>query len=151
MKNFNNVTEILDFAIQNEQQAADFYHHLSSEATIKYMAETFGQFAKEEMGHKSRLEKIKSEGVYEAPQKDVLDMKISDYLISVPTSDKMSYQEALILAMKREKAAFKLYMKLSEMAPNDELKTIFRNLANEEAKHKLNFELEYDDIIYHEN
>jgi rubrerythrin len=63
----------------------------------------------------------------------------------------MSYQDALILAMKREKAAFRLYMKLAEIAPNDGLKTIFKNLANEEAKHKLNFELEYDDMIYREN
>ena len=61
----------------------------------------------------------------------------------------MSYQEALILAMKREKTAYKLYMKLSEMAPNDELKKVFKGLAVEEAKHK--FEIEYDDVVYKEN
>ena len=151
MKDFKNIDEILDFAIQNEQQAADFYDKLSGEATEKAMKETFSHFAKEEKGHKARLEKIKTDGVYEAQQEDVLDIKISDYLVSVNTSDKMTYQEALILAMKREKAAFKLYMKLSEISPTDDLKTIFKNLANEEAKHKLSFELEYDDVIYKEN
>ena len=63
----------------------------------------------------------------------------------------MTYQEALILAMKREKAAYKLYMKLSEIAPNDNLKKVFKGLAIEEAKHKLKFEIEYDDVIYKEN
>jgi len=151
MKDFKNIDEILDFAIQNEQQAADFYEKLSGEATEKTMRDTFSSFAKEEKGHKFRLEKIKEDGVYEAKQKDVLDMKISDYLVPVTTSGKMTYQEALVLAMKREKAAFRLYMKLSEMAPNEDLKILFRNLANEEAKHKLNFELEYDDVIYKQN
>ena len=151
MKKFENISEILDFAIANEQQAADFYNKLSAESVEKQMKETFSAFAKEEMMHKARLENVKNEGVFEEKQDDVLDMKISDYLVSNPTSEKMTYQEALVLAMKREKAAFKLYIKLSELAPDDKFKTIFRNLANDEAKHKLKFEIEYDDVIYREN
>ncbi len=151
MKDFKNIDEILDFAIKNEQQAADFYDKLSGESKEKSMRETFSHFAKEEKGHKARLVKIKNDGIYDAKQEDVLDMKISDYLVSVQTSERMTYQEALILAMKREKAAFKLYMKLSEIAPNEDLKILFKNLANEEAKHKLSFELEYDDVIFKEN
>jgi rubrerythrin len=151
MKDFKSIDEILDFAITNEQQAADFYNKLAGDSKEQQMKDTFASFAKEEQGHKSRLEKIKNEGVYEAKQEDVLDMKISDYLVSVASSDSMSYQEALILAMKREKAAFKLYTKLASIAPTSELKTIFKNLANDEAKHKLNFEIEYDDVIYREN
>ena len=151
MKDFKNIDEILDFAIQNEQQAADFYEKLSSEAKEKAMKETFAHFAKEEKGHKARLLKIKEEGSYEAPQEAVMDMKMSDYLVASGSSSNMTYQDALILAMKREKAAFKLYMKLSVIAPTKELTTIFKNLANEEAKHKLSFEMEYDDVIYREN
>ena len=151
MKNFQNIDEILDFAIANEQQAADFYNKLSSESVEKQMKDTFSAFAKEEMGHKARLEKVKNDRIFEEQQEDVLDMKISDYIVSSPTSDKMTYQEALVLAMKREKAAFRLYIKLSELAPDEKFKTIFKNLANDEAKHKLNFELEYDDVIYREN
>jgi rubrerythrin len=151
MKDFKSIDEILDFAIQNEQAAADFYIKLSDEAKDKSMKITFASFAKEEQGHKARLLKIKEEGVYEAPKKTVMDLKIADYLAPAITSDSMSYQDALILAMKREKAAFKLYTKLAEMAPNDGLKAVFKNLANDEAKHKLNFELEYDEMIYREN
>jgi len=151
MKDFKDINEILDFAINNEQQAADFYDKLSTESNESQIKETFASFAKEEKGHKARLEKIKNEGVYEAKEEEILDMKISDYLVSVTTSDKMTYQEALILAMKREKAAFRLYKKLASIAPTEDLKVIFNNLANDEAKHKMNFELEYDDVIYKEN
>ncbi len=151
MKDFNNIDEILDFAISNEQQAAEFYDKLASDAKDNKMKETFAAFANEEKAHKFRLTKIKQDGKCEVEEKDILDLKISDYLISVAPSSNMSYQEALILAMKREKVAFKLYMKLSDITPNEDLKRVFKDLAVEEAKHKLKFELEYDDIIYDEN
>ena len=151
MESFKTTNEILDFAIESEQEAADFYDNLAGDATEKAMRETFERFAREEKGHKARLIKIKNEGVYETTQEAILDMKMADYLVAGPASGKMSYQDALILAMKREKAAFKLYMKLSELAPNDDLKNIFRKLANDEARHKMNFEVEYDTIIYRGN
>jgi len=148
---FKTINEILDFAINNEQTACDFYNKLSSESNDKVMKETFSSYAKEEKAHKMRLVKIKETGVYNAEEKEILDLKISDYLVSTKTSENMTYQDALILAMKREKAAYKLYMKLSQIAPNDDLKNIFKNLAADEAKHKLRFEIEYDDVIYREN
>ncbi len=55
------------------------------------------------------------------------------------------------LAMKREKASFKLYTNLAERAPNDGLKDIFLTLAMEESRHKLRFELEYDEYVLREN
>ena len=67
-----------------------------------------------------------------------------------PKTD-ISYQDALILAAKKEKAAFRLYTKLSDLAQDTELKQLFAALAQEEAKHKLRFEVEYDDFILEEN
>ncbi len=151
MKEFESIEEILDFAIDNEQHAADFYNKLAKESTNTEMQKYFEQYAKEEMGHKSRLMKIKSGGVYTLKSEAVSDLKIGDYLVASKVSDNMSYQDALILAMKREKAAYKLYMKLSDIAPTLELEILFRDLANEEAKHKLKFETEYDEVILRDN
>ena len=53
--------------------------------------------------------------------------------------------------MKKEKAAYKLYTKLAERAPNEDLKNIFLSLAAEESKHKLSFEIEYDEYVLREN
>ena len=151
MDTFKNIEEILDFAIENEIIAAEFYDKLSDQAKSKSMKETFEKFSKEERGHEARLKKIKSEGVFKAQKEDILDMKMSDYLVKSKTKGKMTYQDALILAMKREKAAYKLYKRLAKSAPTKELKIIFTKLAAEEANHKMNFEIEYDDYIYIDN
>ena len=151
MKEFNSIDDILDFAIDNEQNAVNFYTQLANESTNQEMIDVFSQFAKEEMGHKAFLTKIKREGTYTAKTDKVLDLKMSDYLVDVKPTPNMPYDDALILAMKREKNAFKLYMHLSERAPNDSLKELFQSLAIEESKHKLRFELEYDEFVLREN
>jgi len=151
MKEFKNVDAILIFAIEQEQKAVDFYTALAKEAQSEEMKKVFIEFAGEEIKHKQRLTRIREEGVFTMPKQQVADLKISDYVVEVKASGKLSYEEALVLAMKREKAAFKLYSNLAERAPNDQLKDIFEALAMEESRHKLRFELEYDEFVLREN
>lgn len=151
MDKFGSVNEILDFAIQQEQNAVDFYTELSENAANADMKATFIQFAKEEMGHKARLTNIKETGIMESSGGQVADLKIADYVVKTSPSPTMSYEEALVLAMKREKAAFKLYSKLSERTDNADLRSLFQSLAMEESKHKLRFEIEYDEFVLREN
>jgi len=152
MKNFKDINEVLTFAINQEQEAIDFYTELAEQAKSNDVKETFYEFVKEEMEHKAKLIKIKMEGSFsEIKNEKVQDLMISDYLVPVkPTSD-MTYQQALIVVMKKEKAAYKLYKNLSKMSPSEELKDLFNLLALEEASHKLQFEQEYDDVILSEN
>lgn len=151
MEKFGSVNEILDFAIQQEQNAVDFYTALSTNADNQEMKATFIQFAKEEMGHKARLSTIKETGIMEGFREQVADLKISDFVVSTTPAPNMSYEEALVLAMKREKAAFKLYTRLAERTTNSELSQLFQSLAVEESKHKLRFEIEYDEFVLREN
>jgi len=151
MEEFKSMNDVLELAMEREQNAADFYSELARNANSETMKKTFAEFANEEKGHKARLQKIKETGEYDLKDDEVLNLKLGDYLMPVKPSGDVSYQDALILAMKREKAAYTLYMKLSEKAPTENLKKVFMDLANEEAKHKLRFELEYDDVVYHEN
>lgn len=151
MDTFNSIHEILDFAMQSEQDAVDFYTSLAEKMQNEEMKDVFLQFAREEVGHKARLQKIKDEGLFDMEADKVNDLKIADYVVHAGTSEDMEYRDALVLAMKREKAAFKLYTKLSERTDRPELKTVFQALAVEESKHKLRFELEYDDYVMREN
>ena len=151
MKEFSSINDILDFAINSEQKAVDFYVSLSQRFNDKVLKEAFVDFAKEEMGHKARLTQIKETGLYEMKKEDVQDLKIADYMVRTEPTNDMSYEDALRLAMKREKAAYRLYLALAERAPNDGMKNLFNGLAQEEAKHKLRFEIEYDDYILREN
>ncbi len=151
MKTFNSVDEILDFAMKSEQDAVDFYTSLADKMQNEEMKAVFLQFAQEEVGHKARLQKIKDEKIFDMEIEKVNDLKISDYVVTAKPSEDMEYSDALVLAMKREKAAFKLYSKLAERTDHPELKKIFEALAVEESKHKLRFELEYDDYVMREN
>ncbi|HRZ21240.1 MAG TPA: ferritin family protein [Bacteroidales bacterium] len=150
MKDFKSVEDILDFAVLNEQEAVDFYAGLARQARNEEMIKVFSQFAQEEMGHKSKLLHLKSTGQYTLGRDKVMDLKLSDYLVDVAPHPAMTYQEALILAMRKEKNAFRLYMDLSKIAPTRELQDLFVSLAQEESRHKLRFELEYDEFVLKE-
>ncbi len=151
MEEFKSINDILDFAIASEQEAVDFYTKLSKQDTNEAMKEVFLQFAREEMGHKARLTNIKEKQLFEFKEEKVSDLKIADYLVESEAKPDMTYQDFLIVAMNKEKAAFKLYSDLAKIAPNNEFRDIFLSLAQEEAKHKLRFEIEYDDYVLKEN
>jgi rubrerythrin len=151
MKEFTNITEILDFAIREEQAAVDFYLHLAAQSKNKKTQKVFEEYAEEEMRHKANLLSIKENGNFTLTDENVKDLKIAEYLVDVKPTANMSYQDALILAMKKEKAAFRMYTNLAEKAENPQVKSLFLNLAQEESKHKLAFEIEYDDYILKEN
>ncbi len=148
---FDSVDKILDFAIQKEQDAADFYTDLADKMEVEYMKTIFSQFAGEEKGHKAKLIAVKGGKRMLTAEKRVQDLKIGDNLVDIELTSDLGYQEALILAMKAEKAAFRLYNDLAVATDDGDLKQMFLSLAQEEAKHKLRFEIEYDDHVLTEN
>jgi len=151
MQEFQTADDVLDFAIANEEEAYSFYTELALSAANPAMREIFKQFALEEQGHKAKLLVVKRGKEVLGAQRKVGDLKIGDYLVELTPHPGMSYQEALIVAMKKEKAAFKLYIDLSEAVADAGLRETFLGLAMEEAKHKLRFELEYDERVLREN
>ena len=50
------VEQILDFAIEKEQDASDFYTGLAQKMKKQHMKKVFEGFAKEEQGHKKKLQ-----------------------------------------------------------------------------------------------
>ena len=147
MRHWNSIEEALAIAIAEEQAAADFYHRLAKQAELPGMKGVFEEFAQEEMNHKARLEAVRAGGGFLVPAQKIVDLRIADYLADVTPDPRLNYREVLILAMKKEKAAFVLYSELAERATDENLKSVFRALAEEEARHKLRFEIEYDDLM----
>ena len=144
---FTTIDQILEYAISNEEKAAALYYGLADKVERPGMRETFLHFAKEEEGHKARLVKIKEGEIPAVTEEKVANLGITEQLEDPKTSSNMTYQEALLFAMKAEKAAFVLYTKLAEATSDAGLQRVFRSLAQEEAKHKLRFEIEYDDHV----
>jgi len=151
MSSKNAVDEILDFAIRNEQESADFYTELSDKFKDSAIRSIFMDFAREETGHKKKLERVKNEKLYVPAPGKIDDLKIADYLDHVEGTGGIDYPQALKIAMIREKRAFKLYTNLAESARDENIRELFSFLAQEEAKHKLRFEIEYDENVLREN
>jgi len=147
----NTVEEVLDYAIGQEEQAAAFYADLAERAQKAGMRHILLEFSREEQRHKERLLAVKEGEHALTPEQQVVDLKLSDYLVEVDAAPDISYQDALIVAMKRERAAFNLYSDMAEKVQDSELKTVFVGLAKEEAKHKLFFESEYDERVLRDN
>lgn len=143
----DSINEVLEFAIGKEEAAAQMYRGLAEKVRRPGMRETFLEFAREEEGHKARLTRVKAGDMPAVSVERVRDLKLADYLVDAQVSPNMTYPEALLFAMKAEKAAFRLYSDLAASATDPRIAEIFRSLAQEEAKHKLRFELEYEDQV----
>jgi len=148
---FNTVHEILDFAIGKEQESHDLYVGLSKQTKNPAMKTVFEKFADEMAGHKRKLETVKAGKKLLSSSQKIVDLKIGDCLVDVEVEPNMDYQKALILAMKAEKNAYKMYHNLAQTTNDADVKDVLLGLAQEEAKHKLRFEIEYDDNIGREN
>jgi desulfoferrodoxin-like iron-binding protein len=158
LSGFGSINEILDFAIEKEQEASQFYADWAKKLTspnldpdqLFLLRDMFEQFSQEELKHKEKLIGVQAGNSFR-PSKQATDLKIVDYLVDIMPFPNMDYQEALIIAMKREKASLKLYSDLAAVAGSEDLQSLFTALAQEEAKHKLRLETEYEKEIYTEN
>ena len=140
--------EVLAFAIDREIDANQFYLALASRVDSKEMRKVLGDLAAEELEHKAKLELelIKTGKTVEIKQPPETPQRT--YIISDGQSLlDMDYKSMLKLAMEKEDAAFRLYVNLVPNAPDIESREVLLAIAQEEVKHKLRFQLEYDMIV----
>jgi len=143
--------EVINFAMQKEAGAAALYEEaakLSKRSEAKAM---FDELAAEERRHRETLGKLERKDVSRYTLERISDMKMSEYMRDVEFRRDMEYQDILILAIKREEKSRNLYTDLAAHTDDPELKKLFRALAQEEAKHKLKLETEYDEYVLTEN
>lgn len=148
---FENLKEIIEFAIEKEKEAAAFYNEVSLQESASGNRAMFESFAKEELKHQALLEKLLSDdldrSVADYKLKWIPDIKRSNYLVDLEYRKGMDYRDILLLAMKREEKALALYNDLESKSESSEQKRVFQILSQEEAKHKLALESIYDDYM----
>lgn len=147
MTDWGSVEEIIAFAIGEEEGAVRFYTDLAKRASNKAMRTALLEFAAEEASHKTKLERFRTGIAALTIDEEIPDLKIADYIVDVTPGPEMTYEDALIVAMKKEKSAYRLYSDLAQMVSDPEAKAVLQGLAQEEARHKLRFEVEYDESI----
>ncbi len=143
--------EVVWFAVDKEEEAAALYESAQKVVVTEQGKRTFAEFAAEERKHKKMLLELRYESLEEGAVGAVPNLKISDYLVEVEFRPDMSYQDMLILAMKREEQSLRLYTDLKSTTRDAQLQNLFSWLAQEEARHKLRLETIYDEEILREN
>lgn len=139
--------EILDFAVDREKEAVQFYRDLQNQSHFADQKAFLQELESMEMGHIIIIENMRKQLPSELQIKQVPNLHISEYLISDVDDIDLTYQNILIKAMKREEMSLKLYTEMSLKFPDSELSKLFAKLAGEEAGHKLKFEKLYDEWI----
>jgi rubrerythrin len=144
---FADLKEIIDFAIQKEQEAIDFYEEISHTASIAAHKQMLRDFAGEEAKHKKMLEDFDPQAIRNYRLQWIKDIKRSNYLVTIDYEKGMAYRDILMLAMKREEKALALYNELQKEVADPDAVKLFKILCQEEAKHKLTLETLYDEFM----
>ncbi len=152
---FNSVNEVLRFAIREEEAAHEFYISMMNITSDKRLRRVFHDFAEEEMSHREKLEEIlQKKDAFDTPEAG-REIKVSDFAVSGdyigPGGQGSEIQKLYAMAMTKEKASFKLYSDLADMATDEPCRQLLLSLAQEEAKHKLKLELEYEQQFMQDN
>lgn len=148
---FNSIEDILDFAIESEIEAAEFYEGICEQEEFRDKKDMMRDFAAEERKHQKLLEDVKAGSP--GTQLDdydftwISDLKRSNYVADIEYHSGMGYSDLLLLAMKREEKALQLYNDMLPKAHNEEQTKVFKMLCQEEAKHKLALETMFDDYM----
>ncbi len=146
--------EILKLAIQREIEAFNLYSEVARQTTHADTRRALEEMAEQERGHRIKLETILAGNVRWAVRlakaQSVTDLQLSDHLEGGSLEPNASYQDILLFAAKREKAAHDFYKAMSGLTDDTLLVNVFEMLANEELKHKYRLERMYEDEVYRE-
>lgn len=143
----SSVDDVVNFAIEKEQKAMEFYQKCADRAKNPGIKKFFQEMAAEEQRHRDMLKELDVLGISDVQLAKVEDLRIGDYLVDVQFYDEITYQEALTLAMKKEEKAHAFYSGWKDKCMHEKTSKLFELLAQEEMKHKRTIETIYDDQI----
>ena len=141
--------EVLRFAIRKEADEAVFYQMAAGRAKPG-VKKTFEELAREEEGHKKRLEGFDIKKIDQIELKETRGLGIAETMEDVPFDAEMSYADLLRMAIKSEEKARQLYTTTAQRVSDSGLKKLLLILAQEEEGHKERLEKIYDEDILKE-
>ena len=148
MGKVNSDQEILEFAISKEVEAYHFFLALAGRVEDPKMRQVFEDLAAEELEHKAKLElEILKMGKTLKEQPIPPGRPESGYIMSdsdLPLD--IDYNDMLMLGIEKENAAFRMFVNLIPTVQDEESREILLALAEEEVRHKLRFQNEYDTL-----
>ena len=144
------IADIIDMAIQREDDAYDFYmdiYHKVQDAGVK---DTVEFIAKEEIKHKEFLVGYRAGnyGSNSLRMADVVEYRIAEYLEEPAVDSGSSREDVYLIASHREARSHLFYTELAGMHTDSELNAMLLKMANEELKHKEKMEYLYSNTAF---
>lgn len=139
--------DVVNFAIEKEEKAMDFYQKCADRAKNPGIKKFFLEMVQEEERHRDMLKALNPLALSDIKLEKVEDLHIADYLVEVKFTTDITYQEALTLAMKKEEKAHAFYSGWMNKCMHEKTSKLFELLAQEEMKHKRKIETLYDEEI----
>lgn len=143
------LAEVWDNAIYKEIASQSLYVEAQRDTEDPAAVKMLEELASEELKHAEILRKMKDAG-WESRDLNMAslpDLKLSDYLKGPDTLQGAGLQEVLIFAMKREEESMAFYSRLMSVFRQETAKLLCARLAQEELKHKMKLELEYQELL----
>ena len=149
MGDMTTIGEILKFAIGREAEAVEFYMAMADRVKDPAVRKFFEDIVTEELEHKSRLElEMMKEGIVARTVGVLPETSWDRTAVDLDRlRNQMDYQEALNVAIQKERRSFRLYARLSGLVAEEAISETLLSLAEEEARHITALEEQYDNAI----
>jgi len=148
------IMNMLNMALKKEENAYNFYTRAQEMAGLSNVKDLFEELAGEEKKHQevitSYIEEQKAKGAEWNPAEDLGDTEevgYTKYLIKIELSEDTTYQDALIIALKREERSYELFSNFYKVAKDEGVKKLFSRLMDDEIRHLKMIEERYDRVI----
>ncbi len=140
--------EVLELAIAREVEACNFYLALAERTENPQIQDVLKELAGEELEHKAKLEleAIKT-GMVVRPQDTISEITDEVFAEAIRFDVVMDYMDLLLMCIQKEEAAFRLYVDLAARITDPDSRDTLLAIAEQEVKHKIRFETEYDNLL----
>ena len=152
MEQVTPIESVLKRAIEMEVQAYNLYTGAAARTENDPIRQRLLELAEQEKGHKAKLDDILAGNVRWALRRSkaepVTDMRLSDHLDGGSLDPDADYQDVLLFAARRERAAHEFYIAMAEKVDDRLVQDVFEMLATEELRHKYLLEKTYEEVVY---
>lgn len=152
------ITNMLMMALKKEENAHNFYVRAQGMTKLSNVKDLFEELAKMELEHKKviqgYIEELKSKGVEWDPAEDLGEtdeVGFSKYLTKTELTEETSYQDALIIALKREERAYIMFGNFYRISKDEGVKNLFKRLMDDEIGHLKMIEERYEKDVMGDN
>jgi rubrerythrin len=144
------LSEVIDLAIQREEEAYDFYRDILVKLEDTSIKDTIKFIANEEKKHKAFLVNYRKGdyGPDALRMTDVVNYKISEYLEEPEITKETKREDVYLIASHRELRSHRFYTELANMHDANNVKEMLLKMANEELKHKEKMEYLYANTAF---